>query len=290
MADSPIPSRSNRDVYYSIRARGHIPRYLPFSRLSLLMRDGAVSVVLGDSELKIDGAFLRSLGYLIDVEQFFHRTTIVKALEESGVVMVNSLESLLRTRNKAETLALLARHKVPIPETVSTESLLTAYNAAKRMGKVVIKPIQGSRGFGSVMVSDPDIAFQVAKSLLIVKRPIYVQRYVEKPNRDIRVLVIDGEVFGCMYRIAADGQWKTNIAQGAKGKPCDRVDRELSEIAIRASEALGLVYAGVDIGESDGGYVVFEVNGSPDWQELAAVTMKNPAPRLVEVMEKLLKR
>ncbi len=51
-------------------------------------------------------------------------------------------------------------------------------------------------------VSDADIAFQIMRTLLTFKKPIYLQKYVEKPNRDIRVMVIDGEVFGCMIRVA----------------------------------------------------------------------------------------
>jgi len=290
VADAPIPSRSNRDLYYSIRAKGHVPRYIQISRLSIKLDNGDVSVISGEGKVNIDGVFLRSLGFLIDVEQFFHRVSVLRILEESGSRVVNSVDGLLKTRNKIETLAILARNKIPVPSTVSTESLLVAYNAAKSMGQVVIKPVQGSRGFGSVMVKDPDVAFQVARSLLVVKKPIYVQRYIEKPNRDIRVMVINGEVFGCMYRIVSDGRWKTNIAQGAYGKPCGNVDEELRELSIKATEALGLTYAGVDIGEGPEGYVVFEVNGSPDWQELASVTMNNPAPRLVEVMESLIKR
>ena len=290
VADAPIPSRSNRDLYYSIRAKGHVARYISISRLSIKLDGSDVSVVVGDNKVAIDGAFLRSIGFLIDVEQFFHRVSVLRTLEDSGVILINTVDGLLRTRNKIETLALLAKNKIPVPSTVSTESLLTAYTAAKNMGQVVIKPVQGSRGFGSVMITDPDIAFQIAKSLLVVKKPIYVQKYVKKPNRDIRVMVIDGEVFGCMLRIATDGQWKTNIAQGAYGKPCDKIDEELKELSIKSTEVLGLTYAGVDVGEGPDGYVIFEVNGSPDWQELASVTMNNPAPRLVEVMEKMIRK
>ena len=139
-------------------------------------------------------------------------------------------------------------------------------------------------------LSDADVAFHVMKTLINFKKPIYIQKYVNKPNRDIRVMVIDGEVFGCIYRISIDGNWKTNIAQGAIGKPCENPDPELEEIAIRAVEALGLVYGGVDIGESSNGYVIFEVNGSPDWRELTKVLGKNPAVRLIEVMISRLRR
>jgi ribosomal protein S6--L-glutamate ligase len=154
----------------------------------------------------------------------------------------------------------------------------------KEMGDVVIKPVQGSRGYGTVRVQDPDVAFQVMKTLATYRKPIYMQRYVEKPNRDMRIMVIDNSIFGCMYRVAPSGYWKTNIAQGAVGKPCMKLNSEVSEIAIRSVEALGLIYGGVDIGEGRDGYVIFEVNGSPDWQELTEVTGRNPAGALIRAM------
>ncbi len=61
------------------------------------------------------------------------------------------------------------------------------------------------------------------------------------------------------------------------------------ELAVKSVEALDLVYGGVDIGEGRDGYVIFEVNGSPDWAELTAVTGKNPAKALVLSMMRRLK-
>ncbi len=289
IADSPIPDRPCRDLLRHIRDAGFKALYVPISRLSVEVGNDGVSVVIRNRPFRPDGVFLRSLGLLIDVEMFFRRYTTMRIVEESGCVVINPLKGLITTRNKLETIVELKRHGIPVPYTLGTEDIIYAYEAAKALGEVVLKPIQGSRGFGAVRAPDPDIAFQYMKTLLTVKKPIYMQEYVRKPNRDVRIMVIDGEVFACMIREAPPNQWKTNIAQGAIGRPCDKVDPAIFEIAIRAVEALGLVYGGVDIGEGENGPVVFEVNGSPDWTELTSVTGKNPAKALVDVMKRKLR-
>ncbi len=290
IADSQIPDRPCRDLLQAIKKSGHNAKYIPISRISVVVDGENVELRLREVKLQVDGAFLRSIGFLIDLEQFIRRLTVLRLLEESGAIVLNPLEGFLKSRSKLETVVELARRGIPVPRTVCTEDLYYAYVCCKEMSEFVLKPIQGSRGFGAVKLSDPDIAFQVMKTLLSYKKPLYVQKFVPKPGRDIRALVIDGEVFACMYRIAPEGSWKTNIAQGGRGTVCEKVEPELRELAIKATEALGLVYAGVDIGEGPSGYVVFEVNGSPDWRELAQVTSKNPAERLVEVIISRIKR
>ncbi|MFB6471019.1 MAG: RimK family alpha-L-glutamate ligase [Vulcanisaeta sp. AZ3] len=289
VGDSPIPDMPSRDLVIYARNSGLNATYVPISRMSVKVdKDGPLTVIR-NKPFKADGLFLRSLGVLIDVETFFRRVITIRLLENEGSVVINPLDGLLRTRNKLETMVILKNNGLPIPDTIGTEDIIYAYDIAKSMGEVVIKPLQGSRGYGAVKVDDADTAFQVMKTLLTIKKPIYIQKYIKKPNRDIRVMVIDNEVFGCMIRVAPDGQWKTNVAQGAVGRPCTNIDKTLMEIAIRSVESLGLVYGGVDIGESKDGYVIFEVNGSPDWAELTAVTGRNPAKALVVAMIKRLK-
>ena len=53
-------------------------------------------------------------------------------------------------------------------------------------------------------------------------------------------------------------------------------------MALKAAEALGLIYAGVDIVETRNGAYLLEVNGAPSWQGLQQATGINIAERLVE--------
>jgi len=229
---------------------------------------------------------IRGLGYVIDSNTLMRRVSVLRILEREGKVAINPVDALLNCRNKLETIYLLAKAGLPVPPTVVTEDLYQGYVATKEMGKVVLKPIQGSRGFGAMMFEDPEQAFQVMRTLLITRNPLYIQKYIEKPNRDIRIIVVDRRPIGCMYRVSTS--WKTNIAQGATGVPC-KITPELEEIAVKATETLGLVYSGVDIGEGREGYVVFEVNASPDWRGFKQATGINPATYLADYIHRVAK-
>ncbi len=286
VAESPVPDEPSRDLYVELKKRGFQVRYFPISRLSAVISADRIAVETKSGPVDVDGMFVRGLGLLIDVDSLLRRITLLRMLAESTVT-INHVDALIRTRNKFETVYLLAKSGIPVPTTVVTEDIVYAYNATQALGRAVVKPIQGSRGYGSFLVDDPDLAFNIYRYLLTLRKPLYLQEYVEKPNRDIRVVVVGGEPIGCMYRVAERG-WKTNVAQGSRGEPC-RVDEELAEMSVKATEILGLTYSGVDIGEGKEGYVVFEVNGSPDWREFKRTTGVNPAHYLVNVMVSMLR-
>ncbi|RLF14219.1 MAG: RimK family alpha-L-glutamate ligase, partial [Thermoprotei archaeon] len=231
----------------------------------------------------LDGAFVRSLGSIVNVEQMVRRVTLLEHMEASGVVLMNPLDPLLTTRDKYRTLYKLELKGVPVPRTFVCEDLRAAYERSKKLGRIVVKPLIGSRGYGSVLVDHPEVAFRVLKTLASTRHPLYVQEYVDKPARDIRAFVVDGRVVAAMYRYAPEGEWRTNIAQGGEGEPC-RLEAEFEEVVLKAVEALDLWYAGVDVIESPRGPVVVEVNGSPDWEELTEVTGVNPAPSIVDCL------
>jgi ribosomal protein S6--L-glutamate ligase len=51
---------------------------------------------------------------------------------------------------------------------------------------------------------------------------------------------------------------------------------------VKCAEAIGLEYTGVDILETEQGFVVTEVNSSSGWQGLQQVTEINVAKQLVD--------
>lgn len=287
IAESPTPDEPSRDIYFEIKKRGLGVRYLPIQRLSIEISKDGVVVATRRGPLDASIVLVRGLGYVVDFNTLMRRVSTLRIMERTGVVTINPVTSLLLSRDKLESIYLLKNAGIPVPPTVVTEDLYYGYKTAKEMGKIVIKPIQGSRGFGTMLFEDPEQAFQVMRTLLITKNPLYLQKYVEKPNRDIRVIVIDGRPIGCMYRISTS--WKTNIAQGAVGVACE-LTPELEEIAVKATKTLGLIYSGVDIGESGEGYVVFEVNASPDWRGFKQATGLNPATYLVDYVQQIAKR
>jgi [lysine-biosynthesis-protein LysW]--L-2-aminoadipate ligase len=93
----------------------------------------------------------------------------------------------------------------------------------------------------------------------------YVQEFVEKPGRDIRVLATDGEPVASMTR--SSDHWLTNAAKGGTTEAFDLDDRAL-ELVERASEAVGGGLLGVDLMETGDDYTVHEVNHTVEFKAL----------------------
>jgi Glutathione synthase/Ribosomal protein S6 modification enzyme (glutaminyl transferase) len=68
------------------------------------------------------------------------------------------------------------------------------------------------------------------------------------------------------------------------------LDSQIKEIAFKAKEVLDLDYAGIDLVESDRGYLLLEVNASLCGKDLKAATGIDVAERLVKYMLNALKR
>lgn len=226
---------------------------------------------LGQEEITdVDICFVRSFGPGT-CEQSTRRISMVEHMELSGIRVVNPTYSFRRARDKYSTQYSLAMAGLPIASTYTTESMEMAYRRSQEMEVCVYKPILSSMGKGSLKFDHPDLAYNAWKSLSRIGQPLIIQEYLENPGRDIRVFVIGDEVAGSAYKYGIPGSWKTNVAQGAKMIE-EPVTEEIMEMGVKATRALGLDYAGVDIIETDHGPVVLEANGSPGWQALKKAT------------------
>jgi ribosomal protein S6--L-glutamate ligase len=228
----------------------------------------------------IDICFFRSFG-AGRYEQIMKRFGLMKHLEDNETIVVNSTEALLRVRDKYSMVTAIAKTGLPIPQTFVTESAHWAYRKTKTLRQAVYKPISGSLGFGAMKFRDADMAFNAYKTLEALGLPLYIQEYLENAKRDIRAFVIGERVVASISRVASKGNWKANIALGSKPKPL-RLSRQFEEMALKASKALGLIYAGVDILDTRNGPVLIEVNGSPSWQGVKSASGVEIAVLLVK--------
>ena len=234
----------------------------------------------GDEVTDSDVCLLRSFGPGT-CEQLTRRISMIEHLEVSGIRVVNPCYPFRRARDKYATQYTLAAAGLPVAETYTTEEMGRAYRWSKELGECVYKPILSSMGRGSLKFDDPDIAYNAWKMLSRLGQPFIVQEYLSNPGRDVRVFVVGDEVVGSAYKYGAAGNWKTNVAQG--GRMVDEpIPREILELGVKATRAMGLDYAGVDIIEAERGPVILEVNGAPGWQALKAATGVDVAERIVK--------
>ncbi|MGD9783786.1 MAG: RimK family alpha-L-glutamate ligase [Hyphomicrobiaceae bacterium] len=228
-----------------------------------------------------DGAFVRSVS-TGTLEQITLRLGLLHALSHSGVRVWNTARTIERCVDKSTATFLFQHAGLPVPETMAAEGADRAARFLATVGEIVVKPLFGSQGNGirraanSQELPAPDDVGEV----------YYAQRYLEPQSesgfRDWRVLVSKARVVAAMARVG--DTWITNIHQGARAEPVGAgLSRDLSNLALRAVEALGADYAGVDlIRGSDGTLRVLEINSNPAWKGLQGVTDANIAETLAE--------
>jgi tetrahydromethanopterin:alpha-L-glutamate ligase len=206
------------------------------------------------------------------------RLGILHALRENGVLIWNDARAIERCVDKSMTSFLLARAGLPTPTTWAVESQAAAQMIVRRegaLGPLVLKPLFGSQGRGLKLIRTAD-ELPLPEEVAGV---YYLQRYVDTRGndgfRDFRLLVSRGRVIAAMARHAAG--WITNVKQG--GRPLPIVpDKEMKELAVRATATVEAEFAGVDILHgADGRPTVLEVNSMPAWSGLQKVTRANIA-------------
>ena len=186
-------------------------------------------------------------------------------LSRRGVSVLNGPAVLLTAHDKLRTARVLRRAQLPHPRTehVTIESPPAAIGPP-----VVLKPRFGSWGAGVVRCESQaellDAAGAVAGSDWFRRQGALVQRLVPPAGYDLRVLVARGRVVGSVSRVAAPGEWRTNIALGGHRRPVVAPPRaQALALAAAASIRAGLV--GVDLLPDGDDYTVIEINGAVDF-------------------------
>lgn len=148
---------------------------------------------------------------------------------------------------------------------------------------VVVKPTSGSWGRLVSKINDSDGLEAVIEQKMVLGSPshkaLYIQKYIEKPGRDIRVTTAGDRVLCAIYREAE--HWVTNTARGATAKPCP-IDKDLEAISRQASDAVGGGVLGIDVFETDTGYIVNEVNHTVEFKNVQRVTGVDVAGAILE--------
>ncbi|MFN7106072.1 MAG: lysine biosynthesis protein LysX [Pyrobaculum sp.] len=206
--------------------------------------------------------------------------------ELAGGQSINSAQSLAITQDKYLTYLVLKRAGIPTPRTLLAFGPAAARAAAERLSyPVIIKPTDGSWGrFVSLAKSVEDLEAVVThRQAMESDMHLYlVQEYIDKPGRDIRVTVVGERAVAAIYRISPT-DWRTNTARGGKAEPA-KIDPELEEMAIKASQAVGALYTGVDVVESPRGYLVLEINGVPEFKNVQKTTGVDVAKEIAETI------
>jgi [lysine-biosynthesis-protein LysW]--L-2-aminoadipate ligase len=199
---------------------------------------------------------------------------ILQVLAGWGVPTVNSHAVAALCADKLATSTALLAAGVPSPRTVAAFSPEAALQAADRLGyPLVLKPVTGSWGRLIARVANRDAAEALFEHKATLGGPehavVYLQEHIDKPGRDIRAFVVDGETICAVYR--ESDHWITNTARGARTSNCVVTD-ELDALCRRAARAVGGGALAIDLLESGDRLLVSEVNAGMEFRNSIEVT------------------
>lgn len=222
------------------------------------------------------------------VHQLVFRMDMLSKMEKLGLIVINPSKSIEICADKYAILSTIENSKIPIPRTISTESIIDALKAFTELGEdVIVKPIFGSRGIGTTRLVDSEIASIAFKNIIFHHGVIYLQEFIPHGSSDIRAFVIGEEVVASMRRVSKT--WKNNYSQGAKPAKVN-LSPALKELAIKSAKAVGCKIAGVDILEGPKGPMIVDVNSQPGWKGLQMITKHNIAEKIVSFVISEIKR
>ncbi len=202
--------------------------------------------------------------------------TIYRSLEAAGALVLNRVEALLDARDKFRTSLRLAAAGVTTPRAALVQSPEQALAFVRACQSAVIKPLTGSLGVGVERIESGRSASERLAARLDEEGALYLQSWVPNDGRDLRVFVVGDRVAGAVERVARPGDFRANMARGARARPT-ALSQKVESLASRAAQALGLDYTGVDIIDGPQGPQVIEVNGNPAFDMIFQATGEDMA-------------
>ena len=215
-------------------------------------------------------------------------TAVVRQFEVMGVFSANFSQSISRSRDKLRCLQILAREGIALPVTGFAHATQDIDGLIESVGgaPLVIKLLEGTQGIGVVLAETHKAAKSVIEAFRGLDANILVQEYIkESAGKDIRCLVVNGEVIAAMKRQGPKGEFRANLHRGGKAYKIELTARERT-IASRAAIAMGLQVAGVDLLRSKKGLLVMEVNSSPGLEGIERATGIDIAEKIIEFLTK----
>jgi [lysine-biosynthesis-protein LysW]--L-2-aminoadipate ligase len=189
-------------------------------------------------------------------------------LHGAGVRVLNGPEPLVAAHDKLATARSLEAAGVPHPRTahVTDPDCPIPFSPP-----VVVKPRFGSWGKDVVLCEDLAALRRCladdANRVWFLTHGAIVQELVPPLGHDLRIVVAGSSVVGAVRRVARAGEWRTNVALGARR---ERVSPppEARALAVAAARAIDADLVGVDLLPTpDGGHVVLELNGAVEFNQ-----------------------
>ena len=248
-------------------------------------RDDRKSIIVSGQQRKLPDFVLPRTG---SGTTYFIKA-IIRHMERLGVVMINGSESIDAVKDKLYSQQILGQSNLPVPKTMLVRHPINLALIERNLSyPIIVKTLSGSYGAGVFLVEDRKQFRQLMKMAELTKPSynIIVQEFIQDSyGKDLRVLVVNGKVVGCMMRQAVDGDFRANLTRGGEAIPY-QIDENIEWLGGECARLLHLDIAGVDLLFNNGSYTICEVNSAPGFEGMEKYTNKNIAIEMVNYVVK----
>ena len=214
---------------------------------------------------------------------------LVSRLEKTGITMVNSREVVEISSDKYRTYVKLQDFGLTQPRTAlvpNKDGWKQAFESIDLKYPCIMKTIEGSKGIG-VLFIESERQMESIVQLLYNENPdidLLLQEYI-KTDGDIRVIILGGKIIASMKRDVIEGDFRSNVSQGAKVKEYKMTELEIEE-SLKASKAIDGSWTAVDFIPSKNPKTeppyILEVNHSPGTEGIEEASGKNIVKTVID--------
>ena len=207
---------------------------------------------------------------------------LIAHFERSGIPVINGLQAISTVRHKYMALQALAAAGLPVPDTVYIGDA-TFFNAAVDRLPAACRTYLSLDVAGIVCLQPGQSLPGESQAEIDQGRGLLIQTFIAPDLRqDVRVLVVGETIAGAMALTPRSGEFRANFHLGSANSPI-ALPAESADLALRATRAVGLEIAGVDLMLlKDGRQMVMEVNYAPGFRGLEAATGLDVAGAMVD--------
>ncbi|WP_432355793.1 ATP-grasp domain-containing protein [Sporosarcina sp. A2] len=210
-------------------------------------------------------------------------------LKSHGVPVFNDPEVIERCDNKTKQAISLANDGVPMPRTIIAPKVYPNFTirdsgyyeqVLQLLGlPMIIKEARGSFGMNVYLIETEQQFYEKTEVLRGVDY-LFQEFIASSRGRDIRVNVVGQKVIAAMYR-HSETDFRANITNGGKAEVVELTGEQI-DIALRAAQSVGAVFAGVDLlFGPDEEPLVCEVNAAAHIRNIYNVTGINVADSMI---------
>ena len=253
--------------------------------LDVFVNDGTLAVIK-DNKIQIN---LPKADFVFYLDKDIY---LARLLEKTGYRLFNCADFIKLCDDKMLTFIACANEGINMPKTIAGPLVYTDLNPENfeflddviaELGlPMVVKRVYGSLGEGVYLVKSKEELVSLYSS--IARNPVIFQEYMNNSyGQSIRVLIIDGKVFGLFVRFNKF-DFRSNFGDTSDGKNIEN-PAKFEQFAQEIADKLKIEYAGIDLLiDKNNEPILCEINSNAFFEEFEKVTRLDVAKAIADMV------